>query len=59
MTKPVTLENVLTKSQANREKHKELFQVPEADSMKMLIRYSMALQVIKTESSGSCYLILN
>jgi len=59
MTKTFTLENVLTQSQDNRDKVQEKLRVPESDSLKMLISYSMALQVVRTQYAGNCYLILN
>jgi hypothetical protein len=59
MTKSVTLENSLFHNTVSRNQIKEKSVLPESESMKMLIRYSMALQVVRTKSSGNCYIILN
>ena len=59
MTKTFTLENVLTQSQEKKENESKQLWIPEPNTVKMLIRYSMALQVVRTRLSGDCFLILN
>jgi hypothetical protein len=58
MTKSSTLENVLSKSEAASSQLTR-FRIPEREGLTMIIRYSMALQVCKTNRTGNQYLILN
>jgi hypothetical protein len=59
MTKSSTLENVLSKHQSSQNKIGKSKSIPEKESLNMIMRYSMALLVVKTQQSGIHYLILN
>jgi hypothetical protein len=58
MTKPYTLENVLLKTRSARQ-NKLRSNLPSRDNLNMLLQYSMALEVKKTTTAGTCFLILN
>ena len=59
MTKSATLENVLSKQQSSHNKLRKSSIIPDKESVNMIIRYSMALLVVKTQLSGIQYLIMN
>ncbi|NVO18256.1 MAG: hypothetical protein HXX13_01060 [Bacteroidetes bacterium] len=58
MTKSFTLENVLTQ-QSSQNKSGKSIRIPSNESVNMIVRYSMALEVIRTQHSGNCFLIKN
>jgi hypothetical protein len=58
MTKSSTLENVLYKHQTSQN-NTGIHRIPRHESINMIIRYSMALMVVKTAHSGTHFLIMN
>jgi hypothetical protein len=59
MTKSSTLENVLSRHQSKQSNLRKANSIPATESVNMIIRYSMALLVVKTQQSGTHYLIMN
>ncbi|MBK7171806.1 MAG: hypothetical protein IPH84_00940 [Bacteroidales bacterium] len=58
MTKHFTLENVLLKTRSNRQ-NSPSSRIPSKENLKMILHYSLALEVLKTNTTGNCFLILN
>jgi len=59
MTKSSTLENVLSKHHSSQNKYGNSKIIPQKETVNLIIRYSMALVVVKTQLSGTHYLIMN
>jgi len=59
MTKLSTLETVRSQASIKRNQSGNKTLIPSGEAVKMLLRYSMALQVLKSEVSGDHLLILN
>jgi hypothetical protein len=59
MTKSSTLENVLSKHQSSQNKYRSAVSIPQKEAVNLIIRYSMALAVVKTQNSGTHFLIMN